>query len=132
MGVGGIDGSSKNAVQNAQTYTTKSTDDDFERRLKAAAEKGDDSELKQVCKEFEAIFINMLYKQMRATVPKTEYLNSDSATDIYNSMLDDKLVEVAGQRGIGLGEMMYKQLSKQYSKTGSTENAAGGVIDEKK
>ncbi len=132
MGVGSINPNSKNAIDNAQTYRTKSTEDDFERRLRAAAEKGDDAELKQVCNEFESIFINMMYKQMKATVPKSDYLQSDSATEIYNSMLDDKLVEKAAQKGIGLGEVMYKQLSKQYLKSGSSTETAVGVIDEKK
>jgi flagellar protein FlgJ len=129
MEVGSIN--SKNTLDTAQSTRVKSSEDDFEKRLRAAAEKGDDSELKQVCHEFESIFLNMLYKQMRATVPQSDYLESDSASEIYNSMLDDKLCEVSSQRGIGLGDMMYKQMSKQYKKQDSA-SAAGGVIDEKK
>ncbi len=130
MEVGGVN--SKNTLENAQSTRAKSTDDDFEKRLRAAAEKGDDAQLKQVCKEFESIFVNMLYRQMKATVPKSDYLESDAAADIYNSMLDDKLVEVAAQRGIGLADVMYKQMSKQYERHSSSAEASGGVIDEKK
>ncbi|HEY5584835.1 MAG TPA: rod-binding protein [Ruminiclostridium sp.] len=130
MEVGSVN--SKNALDSVQNTRAKSNDDDFEKRLRAAAEKGDDAELKQVCKEFEGIFVNMLYKQMRATVPKSDYLQSDSATEIYNSMLDDKLSEAASQKGIGLGDMMYKQMSKQYLKQEDSTKTSGGVIDEKK
>lgn len=130
MEVGGV--YSKNTIDNTQNSRAKAADDDFERRLRVAAEKGDSAELKQVCKEFESIFVNMMYKQMRATVPKSDYLESDSATEIYNSMLDDKLVEVASQRGIGLADVMYKQLARQYLKQESSAAASGGVIDEKK
>lgn len=130
MEIGSVN--SKNTLDSVQTTRAKSTEDEFEKRLKAAAEKGDDSELKQVCKEFESIFISMLYKQMRATVPKSDYLQSDSATEIYNSMLDDQLCDAASQKGIGLGDMMYKQMSKQYLKQEDSTETSGGVIDEKK
>ena len=130
MEVGSVN--SKNTLDSVQNTRAKSTEDEFEKRLKAASEKGDDAELKQVCKEFESIFISMLYKQMRATVPKSDYLQSDSATEIYNSMLDDNLCDAASQKGIGLGDMMYKQMSKQYLKQEAALDTSGGVIDEKK
>jgi len=130
MEVGSVN--SKNILDSAQNFQVKSTDNEFEKRLKVAAEKGDDAELKQVCQDFEGIFVSMLYKQMRATVPKSDYLQSDSATEIYNSMLDDKLCDAASQKGIGLGDMMYKQMSKQYHKQEDSTETSGGVIDEKK
>lgn len=131
MEVGSIN-SYLNAIDSAKNASSKATDDDFEKRLRAVAESGDDAELKKVCNEFEGIFISMMFKQMRATVPKSDYLSSDSATDIYNSMLDDELCNIASQRGIGLGDMMYKQMSKQYGKQEVSNETSGGVIDEKK
>lgn len=130
MEVGSLN--TKNTLDSVQNTKIKSTDNDFEKRLKAAAEKGDDAELKQVCKEFEGIFISMMYKQMRSTVPKSDYLQSDSATEIFNSMLDDELCNAASQRGIGLGDMLYKQMAKQYSNQEVSSQTSGGVIDEKK
>lgn len=129
MEIGGIN--SKNALDSVHTRT-KSTDNDFEKRLKAAAQKGEDAELKEVCREFESIFVSMMYKQMKATIPKSDYLKSDSATEIFNSMLDDTLVEAASKKGIGLGDMMYKQMSKQYKSLNDSTDTGGGVIDEKK
>lgn len=130
MDVSGIN--SQNTIENAQSRRAQATDDDFEKRLRDAAQKGDDAELKQVCKEFESIFINMMYRQMKATVPKSDYLESDTATDIFNSMLDDRLAEISAQRGIGLADVMYKQMSKQYEKQTASAETSGGVIDEKK
>lgn len=130
MDVGSIN--SKNITNNIQTDRTKSADDDFERKLREAAEKGDDAQLKEVCHEFEGIFLNMMYKQMKATVPKSEYLESDSATEMFNSMLDEKLCDAASQKGIGIADVMYKQMSKQYLKHTDSAEAAGGAVDEKK
>lgn len=130
MEVGSIN--SKDIYNNVQNAQTKSTDGDFEKKLRAAAEKGDDSELREVCKDFEGIFVRMMYKQMKATVPKSDYLQSDSATEIYNSMLDDELCDAISKRGIGLGGVMYKQLSRQYKNSEVPLEAGGGVIDETK
>jgi flagellar protein FlgJ len=130
MEIGSIN--SNSTIDSAQTKSKQAADDDFEKKLKAAAESGDNEELKEVCHQFESIFISMMFKQMRATVPESDYLQSDSATKIYNSMLDDELCEAASKRGIGLADMMYKQMSKQYSNQGTSAVTSGGVIDEKK
>lgn len=130
MEVGSVN--SKNTLDSIQNTQAQATDDDFEKKLKAAVQSGDDTELKKVCNDFENIFISMIYKQMKATVPQSDYLQSDSGTEIYNSMFDDQLCEVASERGIGLGDMMYKQLSKQYKTLESSNETTGGVVDEKK
>ncbi len=129
MEIGSVN--SKNTFDTARSTSSKISEDSFEKRLREAAAKGDDSELKEVCHEFESLFISMLYKQMKSTVPKSDYLESDTASDIYNSMLDDQLCEVSSERGIGLGDMMYKQLSKKY-KQGDSASVTGGAFDEKK
>lgn len=132
MGIDSINSNSRSSVDSAQTYRAKATDGDFEKRLREAAEAGDDAELKQVCKEFEGIFLNMMYKQMKATVPKSGYLQNDAGSEMYNTMMDETLVETMSQKGIGLGDYMYRQLSKQYMNTGSSKETAGGAVDEKK
>ena len=119
MEIGNIN--AKSIIDNATTSSSKVSDSQF-----------DDKELKEVCNEFESIFISMMYKQMKATVPKSDFLNSDSATEMFQSMLDDELCINASQRGIGIGDVMYKQLSKQYTVTQTKGDTAGGVIDEKK
>lgn len=129
MDIGSIN--SKNTFDSARNTSSKISQESFEKKLREAAAKGNDSELKEVCHEFESLFISMLYKQMKATVPKSGYLESDTASEIYNSMLDDQLCEVASERGIGLGDMMFKQLSKKY-KQGDSAEVTGGVLDEKK
>ena len=130
MEIGGIN--QKNTADTINNSRTKASDGDFEKRLQEAVQKGDKEELKEVCNQFEGIFLSMMYKQMKATVPQNDYLQNDSATQIYNSMLDDQLCEEASKAGIGLGDVMYKQLSKQYHMTESDKQAFGGSIDEKK
>lgn len=88
----------------------------FESRLKKALSENDDKELKKVSQEFEGIFTKILYKQMKATVIKSDFMPESNAKEMFQSMLDEKLAEDSTKAGgIGLGDMMYNQLKKQMS-----------------
>jgi flagellar protein FlgJ len=90
----------------------------FEERLKAAMEAEDKKKLKAVCKEFEGIILNMMFRQMKATVPKSDFFPDSISREIYESMLDARLMEEAAKNGgIGLGETLFKQLSKRFEQS---------------
>lgn len=99
---------------NAQDSKTNAADKSFEDALNAAVKSKDTDKLKNVCKEFEGILMNMMYKQMKATVPKSDLIPEQSGREIFQSMLDDELVNQASERSsFGLAETLYKQLSRQ-------------------
>lgn len=79
----------------------------------------EDVKLRQVCKDMESVFLGMMLKQMRSTVPKTGLTGGKSnAAEIYQSMLDDEMAkEMAKAGGIGIGDMMYRQLSQEKNNT---------------
>lgn len=94
----------------------------FERHLKSAFDKKDEAQLKKSCKEFEGIFLRMMYKQMKATVPKSELFQEDAGMEVFESMLDDELMNQAAKSSrLGLSDMLYKQLSKQLKSTYTPE-----------
>lgn len=77
-------------------------------------------DLKQVVQEFESVFLEMLFKQMQKTVPKDGYLNSDSATKLYEEMFYEELSKsIAKAGGIGLGERLYEELVKHINRVDS-------------
>lgn len=91
----------------------KETDGKFNKILSDASKSGDEKALKKTCRDFESILVSMMFKEMRATVPKSSLLPDDQGEKIFQSMLDDKLSEEATKgNGIGLADMLYKQLSK--------------------
>ena len=108
-----------NYVNNTISETkSKTAQDDFEKQLKSAMSSNDDKQLKSVCKQFEGIMLSMMYKEMKATVPQDDLMPQDSGKDIFDSMLDDKLMDQASQsNGIGLADILYKQLSTQLKAT---------------
>ena len=94
-------------------YSEKTSQGNFEARLKKAMDDKDEKALKNVCKEFEGVFMKMIYKQMKSSVIKSNFMPGSNAKDMFDSMLDDKLAEESSKAGgIGLGEMLFKQMRK--------------------
>ena len=119
-----INGINKDMINNTiDSVKNKVSGDDFKKRLEAAVDNRDDIELKKACKDFEGIILNMLFKQMKATVPKSGFLPDSAALEIFDSMLDEKLMEEASKRGsLGLADTLYKQLGKQLKTVYNNEN----------
>lgn len=71
--------------------------------------------LKQTAKQFEALFLNMLMKSMREATPKDGLFDSDQSR-FYTQMLDQQLVQNLSDKGIGLADMIVKQLAQTIDK----------------
>jgi flagellar protein FlgJ len=78
----------------------------------ACSSKSDRGRLAKACSEFEAIFIEQLFKTMRSTVPGSGPLHGGRAEEIYTGMLDQQIaMEMAGGQGsIGLASRMQSRL----------------------
>lgn len=89
--------------------------DNFKQTLDNAINSGQDDELKEACTEFESYFLNMMFKSMRKTVVSNGGIfGKSNAEKIFQDMLDEQMTDkMAKQGGIGLADMMYKQLSRQ-------------------
>ena len=74
---------------------------------------GDRERLARACSEFEAIFVEQLFKTMRASVPDAGLLHGGRAEEIYTGMLDQQVaMEMArGQGSIGLASQMRFRLT---------------------
>ena len=68
-------------------------------KLEKAFTEKDEKELREACQEFEATFINMLFKEMRKTAGSGD---SNFALDTYQQMFDDEIANKAS-KGNGIG-----------------------------
>ncbi|MCK8059852.1 MULTISPECIES: rod-binding protein [unclassified Fusibacter] len=85
----------------------------FQEALQKAAESGDVEKLKKVATDFEEVFVNMLLKAMRSTVVDSGLTEKSNQRDIFQGMLDESFAkEMAEAGGIGIADMMVKQLEK--------------------
>lgn len=105
-----------NPIETVKTNQTQTEASEFESILKKAFDEGDKEKLKEACNEFESIMLQILYRQMKATVPESDFIEKSSARAMFEDMLDEKLMERGSMRGIGISEMMYKQLSAKMDK----------------
>ena len=80
--------------------------------LKNQARDAPDKALRQAASQFESVFMNMLLKSMRDTLPQDGTLDSQQ-TKMYTGMLDQQMSQKLSERGIGLADLMVKQLSRQ-------------------
>lgn len=72
--------------------------------------------LQKACADFEAVILRQMLKLMRDTVPKDGLLTESYATEMYQGMHDAALADNLSQgKGMGLGELLYRQLSGQIS-----------------
>ena len=70
-----------------------------------------DKKLKDAACEFESIFMNQLFKSMRSTLPKDQWLDGGMKQEIFEDMLyNEHAKNFSKQGGIGLGDMVYKYL----------------------
>jgi len=109
---------------NAKSKAQETEQGTFERTLEKALEEKDEKKLKEACSGLEAIFINMMFTQMRNTVQKSGLTDSGSSEEMYEDLLYEKYSEeISNGKGIGIGDMLYRQLSKNM-KAESEENNA--------
>ena len=84
-------------------------------KLEKAYTEKDQKELREACEEFEATFINMLFKEMRKTVGTGD---TSFALNTYQEMFDDEIASAVSKgKGIGIADMMYNQLSYRLNNT---------------
>ena len=81
---------------------------------------GEGQRLAKACSEFEAIFIEQLFKTMRESLPEVDLMRGGRAEEIYTGMLDQQIaVEMSrGQGSIGLASQMLSRLLPERSSEG--------------
>lgn len=84
----------------------KSIDD-----LHLMAKQRPDEALQKVAQQFESLFMNMLLKSMREATPKDGLFDSQQ-TQFFTQMYDQQLAQHISTRGIGIADMMVKQLTR--------------------
>ena len=82
--------------------------------------------LAKVAGQFEALFTQMLLKQMREALPQDGPLSSDT-TRSYTAMFDQQIAQQLSNRGIGLRKMIETQLARQLgaAQDGASPGPAG-------
>ena len=108
----------QSSALNNPTYT------DFSgfNEMRAQARVDPQSSLKQVAKQFEGIFIQMMLKSMRDASMGDAIFDSDQSK-LYRDMFDKQVaLDMANSKGIGIADSLVRQLGPKPSEKSQPEN----------
>ena len=98
------------ANQSASSLQNKLTDADYS--------KASDTVLMDACKQFEAYFIEQMYKGMMKTIPQSEETSNytSSMMDFYKDQMIQSVAEETSDQngGFGLAQMLYEQMKRNF------------------
>lgn len=99
---------SQTSAQETEILSQKIQTPEREKYLKLQKER-----LQEASYDLEAIFVNMLLKEMRKSIEKTEMFHGGYAEDMWNDMLYDEYAKnIAKSNKFGMANMIYNQMEK--------------------
>jgi flagellar protein FlgJ len=67
----------------------------------------------KIGQDFEALFMGMMMKSMRATVGQDALTGGGHGEEVFRSMLDQEYASIASKRGMGLAPLIEKEIVRQ-------------------
>lgn len=99
-------------------YTTNNqSTTKLENQLKTDMTSATDDELMDACKQFEAYFLEQMFKAMVNTIPKNEDMSGSTSTlmDYYTDEMVQQLASDSTENNsLGLAQMLYEQMKRNY------------------
>jgi len=95
--------------------------------LRLQAKQNPDQALKGVSQQFEAVFLHTLLKTMRDATPQDGPMDSDQ-TRAYTAMLDQQMAQSLSSKGIGLADVMLRQLTRNRAAAIGAEDAPAATV----
>lgn len=89
-------------------------------RTSGPAQDAAHAKLRKAAHDLESVFVGELFKAMRATVPDDGIIGQAEGQELFQGMMDDRIADLyAGRSQGGLGEALYRQLSRRLPEEGS-------------
>jgi murein DD-endopeptidase MepM/ murein hydrolase activator NlpD len=104
-------------------YSTQDISSYYHRNIEEYRSRNDPEAIKAVAKEMEALFAYELIKAMRKTT--NEGTSNGLGKDTYMSMFDMELARLMSERGLGLQDMLLKELKGDFDKSGIRNQESG-------
>ena len=106
---------------NYNTDTSTDSASKLEETLKSDLSTATEEELMDVCKDFEAYFVEQMFKAMQRMVPESEEDVSASTRqlkDYYKEQMTQSFAEQATEgEGLGIAQVLYEQMKRNYGIT---------------
>lgn len=93
------------------------SDSKLDKSLSADFTNPDEKQLLNACKEFEAYFVEQVFKEMQKTIPKQEN-QSESTSKLVDYFEESTIQELSTQttenNSLGLAQMLFEQMKRNY------------------
>lgn len=99
------------------TYINQTKSDSLEKSLQSNAITQDEESLLNACKEFEAYFVEQMFKEMKKTIPQAENISSTTSSmkDYYEEMLYQNYAKACSDNdNLGLAQSLFEQMKRSY------------------
>ncbi|CAO97079.1 flagellar assembly peptidoglycan hydrolase FlgJ [Erwinia tasmaniensis] len=97
---------------NSQSLTSAAYDSRSLNNLKRLAASDPKAHAREVAKQVEGMFVQMMMKSMRQALPQDGMLSTEQ-TRLYTSMYDQQIGQQIGAKGLGLADTIVKQMESQ-------------------
>lgn len=91
----------------------------LEEKLSGNFESATDEELMDVCKQFEAYFMEQVIKGMEKMIPKNDEDESSSMSKTVDYFKETMIQQIASDstntQGLGLAQTLYESMKRQYN-----------------
>ena len=92
----------------------------YKKKLKNTGANAKEEKISQLSEDFEAIFLQLMLKSMRDTVPDNGLTNGGNGEDVFRSMLDSEYAKsMASQRFSGVADAIERTLLDNIEATGA-------------
>ena len=91
--------------------------------------------LRKVAEQFESMFVKMMMKSMRDAnkVFQEDSIMHSPQEDFYQQMYDDQLsVSLTGKQGMGLADVIYRQLNQEYGDPEARKDVKWQPLDDRR
>ncbi len=111
----GLNNRIKSSIAGAEKKTgfREELDSAIRRAKSDGKERVTDKKLMDTCVEMESLLVAKMFKEMRKTVHKSDWLSGGFAEEVFEDMLyDEYALNLSKNTKLGLAGMLYKELSK--------------------
>lgn len=93
-----------------------SAGEQFQQVLDRALAGGEDKQLREAARQFEALFVYQMFARMRETVSRGGLIKESVSEKIFQGMFDQEVsLKAADSGSLGLAELIYEQLSRKQT-----------------
>lgn len=113
VALNGVNAYYNNTVSSAADGANK-----LEQVLQSDLSEATNEQLMGVCKEFEAYFLEQVFKSMQKMIPETESMSSSTRQlqDYFKDEMIQKLAKDSTENNsLGLAQMLYEQMKRNYN-----------------